>query len=193
MGAAEPRPILLLLSILALTQTETQASAGKCRVRRETTSEARRAAPRKAQHPARPARSLAGLPFLSPHPSLPSSAPSRVSHSPPGLWTCLRIPGERVGVSWQVTPRLSLAALFCYHDVRSRDRGAPSHHRRLRGQHRVHELRQRRGESEGRAPGVMGKTNGSEVLGRGGKLCRAVCTEGPRKPAIGTERLQPQQ
>ncbi|XP_005372232.2 class I histocompatibility antigen, Gogo-B*0101 alpha chain-like [Microtus ochrogaster] len=28
MGAAEPRPILLLLSVLALTQTETQASAG---------------------------------------------------------------------------------------------------------------------------------------------------------------------
>lgn len=49
MGAAEPLPILLLLSVLALTQTETQASAGKCRVRRETTSEARRAAPGKKQ------------------------------------------------------------------------------------------------------------------------------------------------
>lgn len=148
MGAAEPRPILLLLSVLALTQTETQASSGKCRVRRETTSEARRAAPRKAQHPARPARSLAGLPSLAPPPHPCLTVP--LVGCPTPLQVCgpaRGSPGKGSGSHGKSPPGshslryfVTTTSLFCYHDVRSRDPGAPSHHRRLRGQHRVHEL-----------------------------------------------------
>lgn len=48
-------------------------------------------------------------------------------------------------------------------------------------------------EVQDKAPWVMGKANGAEVLGGGGgKICRELCTEGLRKPAIGNERLQPQ-
>lgn len=194
MGAAEPRPILLLLSVLALTQTETQASSGKCRVRRETTSEARRAAPRKAQHPARPARSLAGLPSLAPppHPCLtvplvgcptplqvcgparesPGKGSGSHGKSPPGshslryFVTTTSGPGIR-------EPRVIIVGYVDNIEFMSFDSDAESPRAEPRG--------------------VMGKTNGSEILGRGGKLCRELCTEGPRKPAIGIERLQPQQ
>lgn len=122
------------------------------RVRRETTSEARRAAPRKAQHPARPARSLAGLPSLAPLPHPCLTVP--LVGCPTPLQVCgpaRGSPGKGSGSHGKSPPGshslryfVTTTSLFCYHDVRSRDPGAPSHHRRLRGQHRVHELRQRR-------------------------------------------------
>ena len=94
-----------------------------------------------------------------PRPSLPS----RPRHLGPGTRA-----GRRSGrVSHRPAPRLPLPEVFPHRRVPARPRGAPLHHRRLRGRHAVRAVRQRRPESEDGAAGAVGGAGGARVLGSG--------------------------
>ena len=126
----------MLLLLVAVAQTLIEIRAGEYRVRREMASEERggggtgEAASRR-----RPP---------DPPPLLhPSPAPC----SPPGPLT-RRGSRKEFGVSPRPASRPTLAELFLHLRVPAGPWGAPVHLCRLRGQHGVRALRQRRGESE---------------------------------------------
>ena len=76
-------------------------------------------------------------------------------------------PGRMSGqVSPLRAPRLPLPELFRHLRVPDRPRGAAIHCCRLRGQHAVRAVRQRRPESENGAAGALDGAGGAGILGR---------------------------